>query len=235
MAALQSGSEDLKDIIRKVRAKLADKHAHEMEHWDMQHAKEGLFKNDWYVGYMLAMAGEDSPDFVENLTVADFGCGPRGSLNWAAEARATAIGLDVLIPTYADTYPDDIRSHGMIYVTATENVIPLPTDAVDIMYTMNALDHVQNLQVMCDELCRVIKPGGKLFASFNLNEPPTPAEPHELTEAKLDQVLLGRFESHSRRFGRAVEGKAHYSEMLDGTSTYSDDEEGYMWFSGTLK
>lgn len=57
---------------------------------------------------------------------------------------------------------DNIISHGMIYLKSTEKVIPLPSEFVDIIFTVNAIDHVNNFEIMCDEIIRVLKPGGIL-------------------------------------------------------------------------
>jgi hypothetical protein len=61
------------------------------------------------------------------------------------------------------------------------------------MFTMNAMDHVQNLRAMAAELHRTIAPGGVLIGSFNLNEPPTESEPQTLTEEIVTETLLRRF------------------------------------------
>lgn len=219
----------LRKITRILRERHSAKHDHEIDYWRKVRPAEGRFPNHWYRSYMENMAG--TANFSGKL-VADFGCGPRGSLAWV-DAKA-AIGIDVLASRYAEEFPDDIKSHGMIYVTSTETVIPIASDSIDILFTMNALDHVKNLDAMCDEMCRILKPGGLFCASFNLNEPPTPEEPQQLTEALLQNALLHRFDEQDRRFGRAVDPANHYSEMFGGGSTYRDGEEGYMWFRGTL-
>ena len=61
---------------------------------------------------MLAMAEESTQRFISGKVVADFGCGPRGSLAWAASAAI--------------------------------KVIPLPSDFIDVMFTMHAMRYVDN-------------------------------------------------------------------------------------------
>jgi hypothetical protein len=48
----------------------------------------GRFSNDHYRTLMLAMAGRNDAEFVRGRIVANFGCGPRGSLCWATAAHA---------------------------------------------------------------------------------------------------------------------------------------------------
>jgi len=119
----------------------------------------GVFQNAHYERLMLAMAGEPDSSFLKGKIVADFGCGQRGSLVWAKPA-ILRIGIDVLADRYADEFTKDIISHGMIYLRSTEKVIPLPSDFVDVMFTLNALDHVDSFTNMCSEILRVLKPDG---------------------------------------------------------------------------
>jgi ubiquinone/menaquinone biosynthesis C-methylase UbiE len=161
------------------------KHQAEIAYWRNEWTS-GNFHNDYYRRTMLGLAGETDDSFLRGKIVADFGCGPQGSLAWATAARLR-IGIDVLADTYSAF---DIRSHDMVYVNSTERTIPLPSNFVDIMFTMNAVDHVSKLRVICDELRRVLVPGGKFFGSFNMCEPATFCEPQTLTEEKLHKVLL---------------------------------------------
>src|SRR6185437_14216387 len=109
----------------------------------------------YYERLMLGMAEEPNADFLSGKIVADFGCGPCGTLVWAPHALVR-IGIDVLADRYADEFPEVIRSHGMIYVKSTEKVIPLPSDSVDVLFTLNAIDHVSDFPAMCSEIIRVI-------------------------------------------------------------------------------
>lgn len=56
-----------------------------------------------------------------------------------------------------------------------------------------------NFPAMCSELIRVLKPGGMLAASLNLDEPPTAEEPQQLNEAAIGEHLLDRLEIQSYR------------------------------------
>jgi len=177
---------------------------------------------------MLGMAEEPNEDFLKGRVVADFGCGPRGSLVWAKSAQIR-IGIDVLANRYADEFRDNIISHGMIYVTCTENVIPLPSDFVDIMFTLNSIDHVDNFPEMCKEIFRVIKPGGLFIGSFNLEEPPTPAEPQQLNEEIIKKSLLDNLELVSYRIANRGPENNYYAHFYDGNLSYTKGQEGYLW------
>ena len=78
----------------------------------------------------------------------------------------------------------------MIYLSCGAEQIPLPTHYVDVVFSMNSLDHVDNLDRVCAEIRRVLKPGGYFIGSLNLDEPATVCEPWTLTEFMLDKQLF---------------------------------------------
>lgn len=189
------------------------KYSEELNYWRQRFVDGEWILRDYYEERLLALAREDSQDFLESKIVADFGCGPRGSLTWASKARCR-IGIDVLSTAYSEF---DIDSQNMTYVVSTEKWIPLPTNYVDVMFTMNALDHSSYLKPICREIVRIVKPGGELIASFNLHEQGTFSEPQTLSEELLQRVLLDSFETK-------------HSEYVD-----SDDGKQKLVFRGTKK
>jgi SAM-dependent methyltransferase len=163
------------------------KYAHETNYWQtVWESNGGRFQNHWYRGSFLAMAGEADEAFCRDKIVADFGCGPQGSLCWAIGARAR-IGIDVLADAYGRF---DIAAQNMVYVCSTESTIPLPSNYVDVLFTRNAMDHVDNFPAMCAEVLRVLAPGGVFVGAFNLDEPRTVCEPQTLTLDYIRENLL---------------------------------------------
>jgi len=171
------------------------KYTGELDYWKMRHEEEGgRFVNDEDEPFMRSLLGDTE---IDGRVVADFGCGPRGSLAWAAD-RAHCIGIDILIPRYLAAFEDDLARHNTTYVGCTEQTIPLATASVDVLMTINALDHVFDLDAMCAEMIRIVKPGGTLAGLFNLHEPPTVTEPQTLDEPLLERALFHAFEPNSR-------------------------------------
>jgi SAM-dependent methyltransferase len=195
-------------------------------------AEGGRFKNAHYEPRMLAMAGETSDEFLRDLVVADFGCGPRGSLVWASSPRLR-IGIDVLADRYVDEFQDELLSHGMVYLTSTEHAIPLPADFVDVMFTLNAMDHVESFETMCDEVLRVIKPGGELIASFNIHEPASRTEPQSLDEETVDRALLSKLDVVSRRTAERGPIDDLYGPIMAGNGPCPPDKVGFLWARAT--
>jgi SAM-dependent methyltransferase len=201
------------------------KYEHELAFWNHEWEQEGrCFQNDYYKDTMLAMAQESDDSFLTGKIVADFGCGPRGSLVWAKSARLR-IGIDVLTEVYSRF---EIRNHDMVYVESSEKRIPLPSGYVDVMFTLNAMDHVADLDAMCAEIRRVIVPGGTLIGSFNLDEEPTLCEPQTLTEAQVKESLLKHFDIVSYRTASKGPKGAAYSHFNDDSPAPVSGER-YLW------
>lgn len=217
-----------------VKLNPAFKYEHSMGYWDAEYAA-GNFDYLDYEKKMLALAGQPDDSFLVGKVVADFGCGPMGTLMWAKSAKAR-IGIDVTAVAFSRY---DIRAHNMIYVESTERRIPLPDNSVDILYTINALDHTNNLQAMCDELVRILAPGGILLASFNLGEEPTFDEPQTLSEAVLDRVLLNRFDVTFRKVAAIGPINDAYRYFYDDTPEPAPptptDGTGFLWVRARKK
>jgi len=163
------------------------KYARELDYWRSRwESSAGRFENEFYERIFLAMAGEADAAFCADRIVADFGCGPRGSLNWLTTSRVN-IGIDVLANGYSRF---GIARHNMCYVCATERTIPLPSNYVDVLFTLNAIDHVDNFETICEECLRILAAGGTLVGSFNMYERPTACEPQCLTEDMIERHLL---------------------------------------------
>ncbi|MBI4775678.1 MAG: methyltransferase domain-containing protein [Deltaproteobacteria bacterium] len=227
--------ESILNVLRAIRNRLVKKHRAELAFFTRElKVLHGTFRNHHFERIMPAMAGESGDDFIEGKIVADFGCGPRGSLRWASKARLR-IGIDVLADRFAEEFFENFVSHGMVYLTSTERVIPLPSNCVDILFTLNAMDHVDSFPDMCGEIIRVIKPGGEFIGSFNLEEFPTPTEPQRLSVRMIHEHLLDRLEVRSYRIsgygaGSCSPGFNRYAPFFDGTTIpYEPGQRGVLW------
>lgn len=224
--------EPIKVLLRPIRNVFADKQQSELSFWiGVLAENKGVFPNSDYPRLMLAMAEEADDSFLEGKVVADFGCGPRGSLAWTEKPKIR-IGIDILTDRYADEFTKNIISHGMVYLKSTEKVIPLPSNFVDVMFTLNAMDHVDSFSSMCHEILRVLKPGGDFIGSFNLEEPPTPTEPQRLTEHLINERLLSGMDIVSYRITEQRPGEIPYEAFFSGNLSYTKGKKGYLWVRG---
>jgi ubiquinone/menaquinone biosynthesis C-methylase UbiE len=142
----------------------------------------------------------------------------------------------VLADRYADAFESAITTHDMIYLKATEKVIPLPSNFVDVMFTMNAIDHVDDFPKMCKEILRVLKPHGLFIGSINLEEAPTLWEPQTLSLDTVRRNLLDFLEIESYRVSKqGPEPDKEYAPFFDGNMEYEEGEEGFLWVKGRKK
>ncbi|MCK4694257.1 MAG: methyltransferase domain-containing protein [Candidatus Cloacimonetes bacterium] len=199
------------------------------EKWEQENHK---LSNANYEKIFLAMAEEKDTSFLDGKIVADFGCGPRGSLCWAKSA-SKRIGIDVLVDKYEKF---EISKHNIEYIKNTEKSIPLPSDYLDILFTLNAIDHVSNFDIICREIVRIIKPGGELIGSFNLNEPKSASEPQTLTEEIIQEELLQYFDIINYRIRPRCPKGDYYSYSFNGSLLdLLPDEPGYLWVRSKKK
>lgn len=219
----------LKAIKLWYNKKVHSKHSYELRYWRERYRKEGgSLENDFYAELMLSISDEPSDAFLQDKVVADFGCGPRGSLVWAKSA-SLRIGIDVLAQLYIQNFPTEYRKHDMIYVTSTERSIPIPDEFCDVVYSVNSLDHVRDLLPMCNEIRRILKPGGEIIGSFNLNHPPDRAEPQTLSENMLRKMLFRDYEIVHWWVSAPGPREDLYRPLYDRKLIDPKGDEAYLW------
>jgi len=102
----------------------------------------------------------------KDQTVLELGCN-RGYLlhSFLQHENFTAIGAD-LVSYYLN---DARRDYGDIiqFVQTTPTSIPLPDNSVDIVYTIDTVEHLSEPKEIFMEVLRVLKPGGKCLVHFN--------------------------------------------------------------------
>ncbi len=137
---------------------------------------------------------------------------------------------------YLENFGDELIRHGMIYVTSSEAKIPIPNDFVDCLFTINSLDHVVDLEIMVREILRILKPGGTIIGSFNLNEPQTICEPQTITEKTIQDHILKNFEIQSYRMAYKDANNTYLNmwnnNLLD---SLEGNKPGILWIRGKKK
>jgi ubiquinone/menaquinone biosynthesis C-methylase UbiE len=126
-------------------------------------------------------------------------------------------------------FKDYMIGHGTIYVQSTEEVIPLPSNFVDVLFTVNAIDHVDNFDVICEEILRILKSGGEFIGSFNLGEEPSLCEPQCLDINMIDHTLLKSMEVTSYRLAAIGPAGDRYQYLLNNDLNYQEGGLGCLW------
>jgi SAM-dependent methyltransferase len=228
-AKITAASNALKQIGRNLFYFMRSKQGTELQYWKKCYKNEsGAFHNTHYKRLLLGMAGETDDSFLTGKRIADFGCGPRGTLNWISSTDIK-IGIDVLTPLYLQHFSGAMKSHGMIYISSTENMIPIPDAYLEVIFTLNAFDHVAFPDAMASELKRILKPGGELIGSFNLNEPKTKAEPQTLSETWLRNKLFDGYVISSWRVTAKPNSGYLYQPLLDDKLIPAKQEPAILW------
>jgi SAM-dependent methyltransferase len=163
---------------------------------------------------VAAEAGEGEDDLFAGRVVMDVGPGPLGFPD-ACPARVS-IGVEPLAERF--------REHGLlipdsraVYLAVGAESIPLVSGSIDVAVTRNSLDHVTDPSAAVAEIARVLRPGGTLLVSVDVDHPATPTEPHTLTLDGVRELLAGfevereevRDEAHGGGGGRRVAIRAH--------------------------
>jgi len=157
------------------------KELYEYAYWRMRKFQEPVLENDHYEKMFTELSGVDR-DFYDNKIVLDIGCGPRGSLEWATNAKRR-IGLDPLVNSYRKL---GINDHEMEYVHSGAEKMPFDDGYFDIVTSYNSLDHVDDFKKVALEICRILKPGGEFLIVVEIHAQPTIAEPVVLPWDFLD-------------------------------------------------
>jgi len=158
----------------------------EFEHLSESHAAVQLWNK--YVtkqGYLDVLEIDES--VFEGAIVADIGGGPTSGLAYM-QSPTKKIIVEPLLDKYIESgypkYNDDIEA-----VCSIAEEIPLPDNCADIVVTVNALDHVDDVDKTVAEIRRILKPNGKIILHVTQRKVPTICEPQVLTDEKMEALF----------------------------------------------
>jgi SAM-dependent methyltransferase len=140
-----------------------------------------LESESWWNAGMRDVAGMmmDRVSLPSQGVLLDAGCGSGQTMRWALRrlgAGWRAVGLDVSMDGVAAA-----RTSGLDVIHASALDIPLPTASVDLVITLDVLQHLPlgggDITALA-EIHRVLKPGGTLFIRTNAQSyPPAHDDP----------------------------------------------------------
>jgi SAM-dependent methyltransferase len=162
--------------------------------WRERYESSGgdLRKDDYYRDLTARIGGTEWDLSFRDMVVVDIGCGPRGSLCWIRGAKLR-VGIDPLADAYRSL---GIGRQPMHYVGACGEALPLADAVADVVITINALDHVDDVARVLSEIRRVLKPGGAFIGSIGLRETATTTEPCAITREMVHAHLLAGWKVH---------------------------------------
>jgi ubiquinone/menaquinone biosynthesis C-methylase UbiE len=160
-------------VLHRIRSSI--KMFFELCYWRLKKIKEGQLTN-YHYKYFYTSYFSLPDEFYKDKIIMDIGCGPRGSLEWATMTQRR-IGLDPLANQYLKLGAD---KHSMEYVNAFSENMPFPDNYFDVITSFNSLDHVDNVELTCNEIKRTLKENGILLLIVEIHHKPQLTEPQTL-------------------------------------------------------
>ena len=187
--------------------KLSEKETSELAFWQSRLERQGTLANDHFEYFYTTQFGLDR-EFYAGKKILDIGCGPRGSLEWATEAKLR-VGADPLAEEYKTL---GIEKHSMRYVACGAEKLPFPDGYFNVVCSFNSLDHVDNLELAISEISRVVAPEGRFLLITDIHSTPTVLEPNAFRWDIVDR-FLPRLE---------VVTKRHIEQSVFGDEGFAD-------------
>jgi SAM-dependent methyltransferase len=173
--------------------------------------------------------------YVTGRSVLEVGCGEGyGTALLAASAtRILGVDYDALTAAHAAAAYPQAR-----FVRANLAALPVPSESVDVVATLQVIEHVWNHPEFVRECLRVLRPGGllvvttpnRLTFSPGLDEPANPFHTKEFTAAELVELVTRcgfEVESvlglHASERLRALDA-AHGGSFVDAQLACAPDE-----------
>jgi ubiquinone/menaquinone biosynthesis C-methylase UbiE len=97
----------------------------------------------------------------EGRDVFEAGCGTGLLLREAARVARSAVGLDLSRGMLGAAL-----GRGLRVVQGSLTDVPLPSESVDLVYSMKVLAHIPPIEQALAELARLVRPGGHLLLEF---------------------------------------------------------------------
>lgn len=194
------------------------KNMNELKYWKGVVERKGKLNNESYYKKFYTDFFHFNLDDYNDKTILDIGCGPAGSLEWADMAKLR-VGLDPLVNEYYKLNGGTLE-HKMTYVKAKSEDMPFPDEYFDYVFSMNSLDHVDDLDLTISEIKRVCKINGIFSCLVNANHNPTNCEPITIPE-NLKEKFFPEFELieeqkyeifYKTGMGRNIENNLIYDE-----------------------
>lgn len=146
----------------------------ELEWWkNYLKEKEVTDYTKYKIAYWEGVLKECSPELSlnDNISILDAGCGPAGIFMVCTKQQVVAI--DPLLNEYEKNIPH-YRKEAYPNVTFVNSSIEDFSSEIqfDIVFCMNAINHVNNIDDAYEVLCNLVKPGGKLVITIDAHNYP---------------------------------------------------------------
>ena len=161
----------------------------ELKTWNLPDRmdREKKLEREWIrYPFILEKLGLQYLLYLEKKTILDIGSGPMGGLLQFIPAREK-ISLDPLNDQYLELFPQ-FYNPTIEYKTGCGEKIPLKDNSVDLIISINSLDHCQDPQRVVNEVKRVLGPSGYFAVMFCINL--SKVHPHPAHHLSINQELF---------------------------------------------
>jgi SAM-dependent methyltransferase len=145
------------------------------------------------------------------------------------------VGLDIDTATVNEARRRYERPN-VKFVTGSCIAIPLPTNSVDCVITLETLEHIEDVGLAINEFRRILRPGGMLIGSVPSSDyeerctevyGPNPYHLHRFEQGQLSELLRAEFR-HSR-FYRSAVGLSSLIEPV--CREHSNSKSGVVYYA----
>ncbi|GAB4490864.1 MAG: hypothetical protein OHK0019_10330 [Saprospiraceae bacterium] len=134
------------------------------QHYLSRHDKDAYL--NWKRQYWLDFLQKNNLEIPPDATVLDAGCGPAGI--FTVLENKTIDALDPLLDAYEKSLPHFRRSdYPQVRFFTTPLEFFLPDKKYDVVFCLNALNHVADLSLSLNCLATLTQPGGTLAVSVD--------------------------------------------------------------------
>jgi len=157
------------------------------------------------------------PD-LKQRKILDLGCGRGDDLIELVKYGYDAVGLDVNME-----YLNIVREKAKVanlavkLIKAQAESLPIPKESFDFVILSEVTEHVEDPEKLLKECYRVLRPGGKVYASFHNRFGPYDHHYHLwfinwLPRFMADEVLdlIGKAKGEDKKAGRQKLSQMHY-------------------------
>ena len=162
---------------------------------DEEHFPSTIDPRIYHVRLILEHFGD-----LEGKRILDVGCGKGRFARILLEKNPSAqvCGLD-LSPEMLKFVPAGIRG-----IAGSMTALPFPSEAFDFVYATESLEHAVEIETAVSEMCRVLKPGGRLAIidknAEHFGKLKTPAWEKWFDRGELESLLRRDCREVSSRF-----------------------------------
>ena len=128
------------------------------------------------------------PETAANTLILDIGCGPYDNIS-------AIPGQHIFLDDIMDAFASRLSAHhDGLRICARTELMPIATGSVDVLYSVNMIDHVDDMPETIAEMHRVLRPGGRVYLQTYFNSHPLlETEPGVVDRSFLDTFVAPYF------------------------------------------